>query len=544
MAFLLAVYFLLLEREKMYRFNRLYLLFSLAFSILIPFVPYKVYTEVASVKHVEIVNEVSDHLPGAASVLPAEESSTEYLLLLLFCVYGLVAGFLLIRFAKNVFAIFLQTRKHPQVLYHGAKLVLTNASLSNFTFFNYIFLNSEDYHAQRIEKELLSHELAHARQLHSLDILLVEILFVVFWFNPLLILYKKAVQLNHEYLADEAVLSIYRNPKDYQNLLLSKVELFSMPLANSFNYLITKKRLTMMTKPFSRTTAACKQLATLPLAALAVFLFSTRVEAQIETAPQQVLKPAESKVEKNDSIVEVPRPSKKEQVMETAPAATATGKSNSVAPQTLMIEKHLAEIVEMPLVASAQDPEPVQIPTVEVMPDFPGGMKKFKEFIANNTVHNGNAGTVEATFYVEKDGSVVVPALPIGSDNKNARALMKAIEGSPAWRPAVQNGRPKKVGHVMTVSFSGDRDVVVGEVAIINEEMVVSFEKRETDGRLFIHGLILNREGQPIAGASIRNAEYKSLAVSMHSGRFVIASAEQKPLMISCIGYATKRVGL
>ena len=94
---------------------------------------------------------------------------------------------------------------------------------------------------------LIAHESAHVLQKHSLDILLVELIHCLYWFNPLLILYKKAIRLNHEYLADEAVIRQTQIPTVYMHLLINQAGTNSISrFATSFNYGQTHKRLNMM----------------------------------------------------------------------------------------------------------------------------------------------------------------------------------------------------------------------------------------------------------------------------------------------------------
>jgi hypothetical protein len=149
------------------------------------------------------------------------------------------------------------------------------------TFLQFVFLNKYEYEQGRIENEILKHELTHVKQRHSIDILLLEFLLIVMWFNPLLYLYKKAIQLNHEFLADENVVNALQDPSRYQILLLSKAnEPDSLSLTSQFNFLITKKRLIMMTKQRSITRSILKQAAVAALIALIAFSFSARTVAQ------------------------------------------------------------------------------------------------------------------------------------------------------------------------------------------------------------------------------------------------------------------------
>jgi beta-lactamase regulating signal transducer with metallopeptidase domain len=86
------------------------------------------------------------------------------------------------------------------------------------------------------------HEFTHVKEKHSRDVIFIELLQTIFWFNPMLIFYKKAIQLNHEYLADEAVVRVYDNVPAYQLLLLDKTAYdCNAYLTSNFNYSVTKK---------------------------------------------------------------------------------------------------------------------------------------------------------------------------------------------------------------------------------------------------------------------------------------------------------------
>jgi hypothetical protein len=168
-----------------------------------------------------------------------------------------------------------------KVSYHGATLVLTKDNMLPHSFLNYIFIDKQKFEQGTIEKEILQHELTHVNQKHSIDILLVELVMVFAWINPLLFLFRKAIMLNHEYLADDAVVHTYNNTESYRLLLFNTVsQNNNLVLSSPFNYLITKKRLIMMTKNTSRKAAILKQIALIPLIAAIGFLLSSRAVAQ------------------------------------------------------------------------------------------------------------------------------------------------------------------------------------------------------------------------------------------------------------------------
>ena len=88
----------------------------------------------------------------------------------------------------------------------GIRFALLDYPVDPFSFLRIIFLNKQDYIENRIAVNVLRHEFEHVRQTHSYDIIFFEILQIVFWFNPMLFIYKWAARINHEYLADEAVI--------------------------------------------------------------------------------------------------------------------------------------------------------------------------------------------------------------------------------------------------------------------------------------------------------------------------------------------------
>jgi bla regulator protein blaR1 len=212
----------------------------------------------------------------------------------LLIVYIMVAAGLFFRFARNLFVLLKRSWTREKLRYQNAKLVLCNNLLVPFSFLNSIFVDKEEYENGKIEKEILQHELAHVRQRHSTDILFTEFLLCFAWFNPFLYGYKKAIQLNHEFLADDDVLKTFHNTASYQNLLLNKISSASHSLlTSSFNYITTKKRLIMMTKTTSRFKVALKQTMLLPVCALLIFLFSTKLVAQqkekVKETPKQTV---------------------------------------------------------------------------------------------------------------------------------------------------------------------------------------------------------------------------------------------------------------
>jgi bla regulator protein blaR1 len=333
-AILLLVYFLLLEKEKAHRFNRFYLLFSIGFSFLVPFITIEGQKEVLPFADpVYVVIDKANPTPAVNKQPPDEvqkdkvKHSSPLALL-----YVAITASLLFRFVRNLFSLFKKIKAEQKLRYQNATLVLCHGCSIPYSFLHYIFLDKEAYESGTIEKEILHHELVHVRQKHSWDILFIELLLSLAWFNPFLYGYKKAIRLNHEFLADDEVVKTFRNTTSYQYLLLNKISSSSHSLlTSSFNYLTTKKRILMMMKTTSPVTIALKQFALLPLVALLIFLFSTKLIAQVINQPA---KPVSSEKEQ-DTI-------KKDTVKPFVFAGMSVGYTKEGASEELMKEyQHL-----------------------------------------------------------------------------------------------------------------------------------------------------------------------------------------------------------
>jgi N-acetylmuramoyl-L-alanine amidase/beta-lactamase regulating signal transducer with metallopeptidase domain len=281
----LGFYHLVLEREKMHQFNRYYLLFSIVISLVIPFLTFEIIKIVPVVQNIEPLNSIitSSAIPEnevQGTSLPIEEK-INFMPYVLWSLYTLISFLLLVRFGKNIWKLISKSTSNPIVKYKNANLVLVEEETFPHTFLNSIFINFEDYHNRNIEEELYTHEMVHVNQKHTIDILFIEFLKVVFWFNPLFFFYKKAIQLNHEFLADEEIVKTYNNVPFYQNLLLQKgFGNQTIYLASNLNYLVTKKRLIMMTKSTSQKSAILKKIAIAPILAGLIYFFCIEIVAQ------------------------------------------------------------------------------------------------------------------------------------------------------------------------------------------------------------------------------------------------------------------------
>lgn len=279
---LFAVYALLLQNKVMYGFNRFYLLLAIGFSLVVPLV--SIEQQVTVVRNmVEAQVEdftATDIMEADSPTLVQSKPHPNYLMYAGVSIYLVVAACLLLRFAVNLFKLRHLVKTHERLRYDGYNIVLINDSIAPHSFVNCIFVSEADYRTGRIGNDILKHEQAHISQRHTIDILLMELLQAICWFNPVLILYRRAVRLNHEFLADAAVLSNDADVKTYQYLLLNQFsQTHSLAIASSFNYSNTKKRLIMMTMKTSRGASAFAHVTAFVVLTGAFMLFCQKTQA-------------------------------------------------------------------------------------------------------------------------------------------------------------------------------------------------------------------------------------------------------------------------
>ena len=273
MAILFLFYKLLLEKENMHVFKRFYLLCSLVISLLIPTLVFTKYVEIPPITNTTIILEPNQDIPISNDfpITDLDVINWKGILWTLYFIGFAVFGF---RFTKHLFRIIHRIQKNPKRMVNFITMVLLKEKMPPHTFFNYIFLNKKAWEERAIPNEVLIHEEAHAKQYHSLDVLFIELLQVILWFNPLVYLFKKNIKLNHEFLADNTVLKQNVATQTYQNALLSylseesKQKYQSIGMANAINYSSIKKRFTVMKKQKSQKVILARTLLLLPLLAL------------------------------------------------------------------------------------------------------------------------------------------------------------------------------------------------------------------------------------------------------------------------------------
>jgi hypothetical protein len=151
-------------------------------------------------------------------------------------------------FARNLRSIQKCIIQNPKVREDRFWLVDLNEKMPPFSFFNYIFItNSYQKLSSEELQRIKDHEKVHSRQLHSLDVLFIEFISIIFWFNPLLTYLKKSIQEIHEYIVDEKIVEKGKGKKDYAELLLKLAsEVKGFNLSAGFSGSQIKRRIVMI----------------------------------------------------------------------------------------------------------------------------------------------------------------------------------------------------------------------------------------------------------------------------------------------------------
>lgn len=246
--FLLLIFCLIykwnLENKKSLQFIRYYLLTSIAFALVVPLFSFQFL--VPQNKIVETKEYIFNQLPNIPVIIV--DNVPESNISILTIIYVFVSGVFLIRFLYSLFNILKIKKSGRKEHTSFGNLIVSNNVTSPFTFCNYIYVNKTEWENKSVNPAILYHEQAHVKQKHSIDILFVEALKIVMWFQPFLYYFKRIVQENHEYLADEFSLQRTKNLKNYQELILNYYGNNQpiVALSSSIHFNNLKKRFIMM----------------------------------------------------------------------------------------------------------------------------------------------------------------------------------------------------------------------------------------------------------------------------------------------------------
>ena len=302
-AVLLAVfclfYRLLMERETFHRLNRAVLLLSVLASFILP--------ACIITSHQVVTVSASQIGYQQTEVTPMQTSAQAYWPAILLLVYlaGITAKLLYTILSTIRLRRFIaQCEQHPQK--DGTVIAVSEQDLAPFSWWNTIVLSRADYEAH--DPALLAHEQAHIESYHSIDILLMELVVALQWFNPAAWLMARDLRTVHEYEADEAVLARGIDTHHYLSLLMERANTSPRyALTNGISQKTLKSRFLMMARHRSKPSHIFRLLYALPIICCALAL-NARTVTDIKYLPAQTNESLEEKplAEKKPASVTLP----------------------------------------------------------------------------------------------------------------------------------------------------------------------------------------------------------------------------------------------
>lgn len=421
-----------LKRRPVMWFNRLYLLLALTVSAVVPLVHFSIGQPQVYGGNVlpEVQVNAGYYLLDTVTVWGSQTQATFvdklqqlpwlkliYLTGILMLAAKLLAGLIKIRWFK-----------HKGVVQSDAGFVLVDTRTEHgpFSFFNILFINSGQYRSDEI-KVIIDHELAHIRLKHTYDILLLELILIVQWFNPFAWLLRHDLKEIHEYQADQGTLQAGADPAHYRELLVLQALGTRIELGHNFSQSLIKKRLKMINSKNHKSPGFVKPAAALLLMGCMVTAFG---------------------YERN--VVPPPPPSP--QTVDAAPAPPAPD-----------VQQPVQTPPPPPMAAPVTPPPPATDTTVyqkaDVMPEFPGGQDALMKYLFANikypsqAIEKGVQGTVVVSFVVSAAGEVTKARIVKGIDMLNDESL-RVTKGMPRWKPGTVGNKPVNVQYTLPIRFA------------------------------------------------------------------------------------------
>jgi TonB family protein len=574
----LVLYILLLNRETDFSFKRKYLLVSLTVSVLFPLL--KIGDEQGAIPSIsqliptywlpEIV--VTDGLPRASA-----EATPLNFWLILFWVYVagmvffalrlIVQGWQLVRYIRRA-KVYPKSGKY--------RVVELQEAFPSFSFFHHIFIG----HAGELTAEdkalIIRHESVHANHFHSVDVLLLEGLRIVFWFNPLLLLYKKMFINLHEYQADAEAVEDH-DVNQYCNLL-AKVALMSadFKLANHFNHSLTLKRIIMMK-------SIKKKMRVWKIAAVALimagFFFTVACQDQVISEATDIAKLSTvaldipEEVQRTFDKMQKEKPNAKFIVIELDD--TGQAKLESLKPVMNDLRQNGDKtIASMNVITPTAKPsEPVRTfviveyknelqgvsenskngdvyTIVEESASPVGGYESVAKLIGANLQYPSEArmkgieGTVFVMFVVNQDGSLSDFEIKKGVDPVIDKAALEVVQMLPAWNPGKQNGKTVRQQFVLPVAFllGPGKPKETSQIKSIDQPLKVSTNLIQEQGKNIVKGTVTDASGNPLPGTNIVIMGTTTGTSSDSQGNFSVEVGASGQLAVSFVGFKTEFV--
>ena len=489
-------------------FNRVFLIVALGFSLMLPFIGGFIGRNVPQVTHYvesvlqgimldEIVITPEGVVINTVSEAPDTEIVTETtvskktpisIIGILGTIWqiGLIGAALIFLFklGRILFIIIRSPKKKMQ----GFTAVFTGKEHGPYSFFNYAFFTDEN-----VSPEIVRHEKSHIEHHHSADIIFVELMMILQWFNPFIYLYKRELQSLHEYMADHDVVATGVDKKNYMMLILQQCTAVDFSgMSNNFSLILTKKRIKMITQNKKTKGVIVKALLTLPVFALLVFAnCKSNGQNNVANESRTTIKigeesyvtfadPMEINLDGEDYTLDINSVKKEKTFKLGDHKLFAKNNHDERNSYTVTVDgkpfdlKYLVSMIFDEAAAEADGDEVCL--SVEKYPEFPGGPNALMNYLRRNLKYPETAkknkleGRVFVGFVVEKDGSVTNVSVLRGVCEELDNEAVRVVKSLPKFTPGMNNGEPVRVQYTLPVSFKLNDETTVTSLTGTNWE--------------------------------------------------------------------------
>ena len=274
------MYVLFLKKETFFTSNRWYLIAGLVLSLILPLMTF---TKTIWVAPAPISENNANFVPIIANQLeiPLQETAFDWSLLLTYA-YLIVSIGILSKIGMELISFFNSIQKQTKQKESNYTLVNSNSAENPFSFFHYIVINKQKFTAEELQ-HILTHESIHVKQNHSFDVLLAKVFCGLFWINPIIWFYRKAMLQNLEFIADKETIQQIENKYQYQITLLKVVtHQHNLSITNQFYQSLIKKRIVMLHTNQSHKRNVLKYAFILPVLVGFMLLFQVETVAQVK----------------------------------------------------------------------------------------------------------------------------------------------------------------------------------------------------------------------------------------------------------------------
>ena len=530
-------YRLLMERETMHRLNRIVLLSSILLSFILPLCVITLHktvevespqVEASAGMPIQVENQPEQVITELGTI-SAEESVTPSVEAIVFVIFiiGLISRVLFIANSyRHLRRMIKDSEQHS--LEDGVTLAVVDLPVAPFSWMHTIVLSRIDYEERN--PSIIAHERGHILLHHSWDIVFVEVLTALQWFNPVVWLLRRDLRTVHEYEADASVLSSGSDVGQYIQLLMRKaMGTKACTLANGINNSTIKKRIIMMLKHKSNRWQWLRLVYLLPIVGITIALNAETLTDYVYNEPQQPIKKGKAntiiKTNAKDAI-KISKFEEANQAKDEKPFQIdgRVGDKNTGEPivgavirivgstkgtvsdkdgrfkltvkrgdnveaayvgyetQTLPVRDYneIGYHFCFDLVKEGTNEENKIYDVVEQMPQYPGGKDKLMQYLAMSIRYPKEAemagiqGRVISSFIVEKDGSLTGARIEKSVDKSLDAEALRIINEMPKWTPGMQNGEPVRVKYLVPITFRISGTEVKNDGTSLDKKNVIS----------------------------------------------------------------------